>query len=106
MRKLVDWLAPKPGMGPNEDVLERSGYKKLAVAGSALLLIVLNLSVTRPALADMRLTEEGFGRMTRMLAEVSQRHCQGRIVSILEGGYNLRALGRSVVAHLRALAAD
>ena len=36
--------------------------------------------------------------------EVAAVHCQGRIVSCLEGGYNLSALGRSVVAHLKVLA--
>jgi acetoin utilization deacetylase AcuC-like enzyme len=35
---------------------------------------------------------------------VAKEHCHGRIVSCLEGGYNLSALGRSVVAHLKALA--
>jgi acetoin utilization deacetylase AcuC-like enzyme len=36
--------------------------------------------------------------------QVAQQHAQGRIVSCLEGGYNLSALGRSVVAHVKALA--
>ena len=35
---------------------------------------------------------------------VAERHAQGRIVSCLEGGYNLSALARSVAAHLRVLA--
>jgi acetoin utilization deacetylase AcuC-like enzyme len=35
---------------------------------------------------------------------VALRHAQGRMVSCLEGGYNLSALGRSVEAHLRVLA--
>ena len=54
-------------------------------------------------LADMNLTEKGFGAMTRMLAEVADECCGGRIVSVLEGGYDMRALGRSVVMHLQAL---
>jgi acetoin utilization deacetylase AcuC-like enzyme len=36
---------------------------------------------------------------------VAQRHCAGRIVSCLEGGYHLGALARSVEAHLRVLSA-
>lgn len=55
-------------------------------------------------LADLELTEQGFYDVTRLLAEVADRHCGGRVVSMLEGGYNLRALGRSVVKHLLALA--
>jgi acetoin utilization deacetylase AcuC-like enzyme len=54
-------------------------------------------------LANMALSEEGFERMTRSLVKFADRHCQGRVVSTLEGGYNLRALGRSVVRHLVAL---
>ena len=37
-------------------------------------------------------------------SDVADRHAQGRIVSCLEGGYNLGALARSVAAHLRVLA--
>jgi acetoin utilization deacetylase AcuC-like enzyme len=43
--------------------------------------------------------------MTRELMAVSGRHAQHRIVSMLEGGYNLSALGRSAVAHVGTLAA-
>ena len=35
--------------------------------------------------------------------EIAQKRCGGRIVSVLEGGYDLRALGRSVAAHVTAL---
>ena len=51
-------------------------------------------------LAQMSLSESGFELMTRLLVGVADRHCGGRVVSTLEGGYNLRALGRSVVRHL------
>lgn len=55
-------------------------------------------------LANMTLTDDGFEMMTRKLADVANAHCGGRIVSVLEGGYNLRTLGRSVVRHLLAMA--
>jgi acetoin utilization deacetylase AcuC-like enzyme len=51
-------------------------------------------------LAQIELSEEAFEKMTRTLVEVANRHCDGKIVSLLEGGYNLRALGRSTVRHL------
>ncbi len=54
-------------------------------------------------LSQINLTEDGFWRMTQLLVESANRHCDGRIVSVLEGGYNLRALGRSVVDHLIGL---
>ena len=54
-------------------------------------------------LAQMNVSEEGFEQITRRLVAVADQHCNGRVVSVLEGGYNLRALGRSVVRHLIAL---
>ena len=54
-------------------------------------------------LAQIELSEEGFFQITRLLVQAAETHCGGRLVSALEGGYNLRALGRSVVRHLVAL---
>ncbi|MCA1247011.1 histone deacetylase family protein [Massilia sp. MS-15] len=50
------------------------------------------------------LVESDYAWITRQLMEVARQHARGRIVSCLEGGYALSALGRSVVAHLKALA--
>ncbi len=55
-------------------------------------------------LGQMGLTEQDYGWITRRIKDVALRHAKGRIVSSLEGGYNLSALGRSVEAHLRVLA--
>ena len=57
-------------------------------------------------LAGLALTEDDYAWVTRELTAVAKRHAQGRIVSSLEGGYALGALGRSVVAHVRELAAS
>ena len=54
-------------------------------------------------LADLRMTEEGFARITRGLKQVAASNCKGRLISVLEGGYNLEALERSVAAHVLAL---
>jgi acetoin utilization deacetylase AcuC-like enzyme len=54
-------------------------------------------------LAQISLSEECFEKMTRLLVEAAELHADGRIVSALEGGYNLRAMGRSVVRHLIGL---
>jgi acetoin utilization deacetylase AcuC-like enzyme len=56
-------------------------------------------------LGGLALVEDDYVWMTRALMDVADRHAQGRVVSMLEGGYNLEALGRSTVAHVRALAA-
>ncbi|MGI4812632.1 MAG: histone deacetylase family protein [Janthinobacterium lividum] len=55
-------------------------------------------------LGGMRLVEQDYAWLTTRIVEVAERHAGGRIVSCLEGGYNLSALGRSVVAHVRVLA--
>jgi acetoin utilization deacetylase AcuC-like enzyme len=54
-------------------------------------------------LGQMGLVEADYAWITKQLVGVAQRHAQGRIVSCLEGGYNLGALARSVAAHLRVL---
>ncbi len=56
-------------------------------------------------LAGMNLTEKGYAALTSILKEAADRHCGGRIVSLLEGGYDLTALSASVEAHLEALGA-
>jgi acetoin utilization deacetylase AcuC-like enzyme len=55
-------------------------------------------------LGQLGMTEADYRWITEQLMDIAQRHSQGRIVSCLEGGYNLSALGRSVEAHVRALA--
>lgn len=55
-------------------------------------------------LGQLGLTEQDYAWITARIKNVAQRHAKGRIVSSLEGGYNLSALGRSVEAHLRVLA--
>jgi acetoin utilization deacetylase AcuC-like enzyme len=55
-------------------------------------------------LGGLALVEEDYEWMTRELMAVAARHSQNRIISMLEGGYNLSALGTSAVAHVRTLA--
>ena len=55
-------------------------------------------------LAMMKLVEADYTWVTQQLRAVAERHCNGRIVSLLEGGYNLHALGRSATAHIKVLA--
>jgi acetoin utilization deacetylase AcuC-like enzyme len=54
-------------------------------------------------MGGLRFVEADYAWVTQRMVEVAARHSNGRIVSVLEGGYALSALGRSVVAHLRAL---
>ena len=55
-------------------------------------------------LGQLGLVEADYEWITHRLKDLALRHCGGRIVSCLEGGYALSALGRSVVAHVRVLA--
>jgi acetoin utilization deacetylase AcuC-like enzyme len=55
-------------------------------------------------LGQLGLVEADYTWMTERIKEIAKKYAKGRIVSSLEGGYNLDALGRSVEAHLRALA--
>ncbi len=54
-------------------------------------------------LAELCMVEDDYAWITRKLVALAAASAQGRIVSMLEGGYSLSALGRSVVAHLKAL---
>jgi acetoin utilization deacetylase AcuC-like enzyme len=55
-------------------------------------------------MAMLRLVDGDYAWVTSQVKEVAARHAAGRMVSVLEGGYALSALGRSVVQHLRVLA--
>jgi acetoin utilization deacetylase AcuC-like enzyme len=58
---------------------------------------------TRDPLANLNLVEADFSWVTKKLMELSETTAQGRIVSLLEGGYDLQGLSRSVAAHVTAL---
>ena len=54
-------------------------------------------------LGSMRVTPDGFARMTRLLMDLAQRHSGGKLVLVLEGGYDLKALSSSVLATVETL---
>lgn len=55
------------------------------------------------AMSGLALREADYTWVTQKLCDIAKRRCQGRIVSILEGGYHLSALGRSAAAHVKVL---
>ena len=57
----------------------------------------------RDPLGNLNLVEADYAWITRKLMEIAQKRCGGRIVSVLEGGYDLDGLSRSVAAHVRTL---
>ncbi len=54
-------------------------------------------------LAGLNLTEKSFGYMTRALADIADKYSEGRVLSLLEGGYNPEANARSLYEHIREL---
>jgi len=54
-------------------------------------------------LGQFDITPDGYAAMTRIVVDLANELCQGRIVSVLEGGYRLDGLSESVVAHVRTL---
>jgi acetoin utilization deacetylase AcuC-like enzyme len=59
----------------------------------------------RDPIGSLGLESEDFAELTRLVLQVADTHCQGRLVSCLEGGYDLEALAESVQAHLEELLA-
>jgi acetoin utilization deacetylase AcuC-like enzyme len=58
---------------------------------------------TRDPLANLNLVEADYSWVTKKLMEIADASAKGRIVSMLEGGYDLQGLSRSVAAHVTAL---
>ena len=61
---------------------------------------------TLDPLGELNLVEDDYRWITALISDISKRHSQSRIVSILEGGYHLGALGRSVCAHIEIMLND
>ena len=55
-------------------------------------------------LGHFRLSDADFAELTGLMMEIADKHAQGRVISVLEGGYNLDGLTRAVDAHAHALA--
>ena len=56
-------------------------------------------------LGGFKLTDDDFAELTRIMLELAGEHCKGRLISVLEGGYNLEGLASAVVSHVKALQA-
>jgi acetoin utilization deacetylase AcuC-like enzyme len=54
-------------------------------------------------IADLECTERAYVHMTRGVLEIADRHCDGRVVSVLEGGYRIESFVASAIAHIKTL---
>lgn len=80
------------------------GFKKVQVFNPEFIIISAGFDSHRDdPLGGFPLIEQDFTELTRMVKGIADSCCNGRLLSALEGGYNLDALSRSVAAHLEAL---
>jgi len=99
-------LPPFGGSDEFRTAFKNHVLPKLDAFGPELLLISAGFDAHRDdPLAQENLDESDFAWVTSELVAIAERHCQGKVVSALEGGYDLDALGRSAAAHMRALMA-
>ncbi len=101
------WNAPlRPGDGgePFREAFESRIIPALRNFGPDIVLISAGFDAHRDdPLANLALVEADFAWATERLADVAARQAGGRLVSMLEGGYNLAALGRSAAVHVKGL---
>ena len=98
-----------PIMPPGPDAAYRKAFDEIVLPaiekyGPQFVLISAGFDAHRlDPLAPLNLETESFGWMTDALLDVANRHCGGKLVSILEGGYHLDATAESVALHLGRL---
>jgi acetoin utilization deacetylase AcuC-like enzyme len=86
------------------DIVSRQWLPALRRFQPELILISAGFDAHREDdMGSLKLVEADYAWLTQQLVEVAAESAQGRIVSFLEGGYSLSALGRSVAAHVRVL---
>ena len=99
-------LPQLPGSGPNEwlEAMQRHVLPALERFDPQFLLISAGFDAHRAdPLALCELETESYAHLTRLATEAADTLCAGRVVSVLEGGYDLDALADSVEAHVREL---
>ena len=88
------------------EALERSVLPAVESHAPSLILVSAGFDAHRAdPIGGMRLESESFSKMTRLIADLADRCSGGKVVSVLEGGYNLDALAESITAHVAALMA-
>lgn len=97
-------MMPESDNGAYDQVFQELVLPKIDRFRPELILISCGFDAHRlDPLAPIKLDSDSFGWMTRILLELAESHCGGKLVSILEGGYHLDATGESAVAHLAEL---
>lgn len=86
------------------DVLETIWLPSLEKFNPDLIMVSAGFDAhTEEPMAQLKMTEMDYARITRRLLDAADTLCEGRLVSVLEGGYAVRSLARSVMSHLNML---
>jgi acetoin utilization deacetylase AcuC-like enzyme len=97
-------LSPGDGGERFREAFESRVLPRLKAFGPELIVISAGFDAhVRDPLANLQLVEEDFGWATRRLMDIAGQTAQNRVVSVLEGGYDLQGLSQSVAAHVTAL---
>src|SRR5260370_5160877 len=97
-------LAEEDGSAKFRDAFENAILPQLQKFSPELIIVSAGFDAHyRDPLASLNLRAEDFGWVTRKLMDVADASAGGRIVSVLEGGYDLQGLQESVAAHVTAL---
>jgi acetoin utilization deacetylase AcuC-like enzyme len=104
---MVNVPVPPYTRGPQvRDLIEANWMERLDAFAPQMVFVSAGFDAHRDdELGQLGLVEADYTWMTERIKAVADKHARGRIVSCLEGGYNLGALARSVAAHLRVLTA-
>ncbi|HLX29692.1 MAG TPA: histone deacetylase family protein [Casimicrobiaceae bacterium] len=98
-------LSPGAGSAKFREAVNEHWLPALDKHSPELILVSAGFDAHRDdPLAGLEFTEDDYAWVTHELVDAAARYAKGRVVSSLEGGYALQALGRSVVAHVRELA--
>jgi acetoin utilization deacetylase AcuC-like enzyme len=97
-------LPPNSGSTEMRDAYGAVGLPALEAFQPDLIILSAGFDAHRlDPLAGLNWTEDDYAWLTRRVLDIADRLCGGRVVSTLEGGYHLGALGNSVAGHVRAL---
>jgi acetoin utilization deacetylase AcuC-like enzyme len=97
-------LPPHAGDREMIEAFEREVVPSIEAFRPELILLSAGFDAHRDdPIAELECTEDAYVHMTRRVLALADRHCEGRVVSVLEGGYRMESLVSSAIAHIRTL---
>jgi acetoin utilization deacetylase AcuC-like enzyme len=97
-------LAPHAGDREMIEAFERDVVPSIDAFRPELILLSAGFDAHRDdPIAGLECTEDAYVHMTRRVLELADRHCGGRVVSVLEGGYRPESLVSSAIAHIKTM---